>query len=64
VLDDMQFEAIIEFSDLAASYARSAVEAAWRGDRATLGMHLAQLRLTVIAAIQAFKEIGSERASA
>jgi hypothetical protein len=57
-VSDLQFESVVETVDLAASYARSASEAAWRGDRMTLEVHLRQLRLCVIAAIQTFKELG------
>jgi hypothetical protein len=53
---DLVFEAIIENADLAASYAISVREAAWRGDTSLLGMHLAQLRLATIAAIKTYKE--------
>jgi hypothetical protein len=59
-VSDLQFDLIVETVDLAASYGRSASEAAWRGDRLTLGVHLRQLRLCVIAAIQTFKELGGE----
>ncbi len=53
-VSDLQFDLIVETVDLAASYARSASEAAWRGDRLTVGVHLRQLRLCVITAIQTF----------
>jgi hypothetical protein len=56
-VNDLCLEAIIEFADLAASYARSVSEAAWRADYDTSRVHLAQLRLTVIAALQTLKEI-------
>jgi hypothetical protein len=55
--NDLCFEAIVEFADRAASYARSASEAAFRGDQHTVRIHLGQLRLTVIAALQTAKEI-------
>ena len=54
---DMCFEAIVETCDLAISYATSAREAAWRGDRRLLAVHLAQLRLTVITALDAQKRL-------
>jgi hypothetical protein len=60
VADDLRLEMIVETSELAASYARSAAEAAWRGDRLELDVHLQRLRLSTIAAIQTFKELGSE----
>lgn len=58
--DDLRFEAIVETTALAESYARSAAEAAWRGDKLTLRVHLDQLRLTTIAAIRTFNELGVE----
>lgn len=57
---DLTFDAIMERCDLAASYARSASETAWRGDQITAGVHLRQLRLCAIAAIQAFKSLDEE----
>jgi hypothetical protein len=51
-VNDLGFDLIVETADRAASYAHSASEAAWRGDRLTLGVHMRQLRLCVIAAIQ------------
>lgn len=59
-VDDLQFDLIVETVDLAASYARSVSEAAWRGDTLTLGVHLRQLRLCVITTIQTFKELGGD----
>jgi len=58
--NDFVFEALADTCDLASSYARSAAEAAWRGERVTLRVHLMQLRLTTLAAIQRFKEISAE----
>ena len=55
--DALRLELIGETVELAASYARSATEAAWRVDKVTLGVHLRQLRLCVITAIQTFKEL-------
>jgi hypothetical protein len=59
-LDNVRLEAILEATDLAGSYSRSASEAAWRGDRRELGAHLDRLRLTVIHAREIFKELGRE----
>jgi hypothetical protein len=59
-LDDLCLEAIVEFADMAASYARSASEAAWRGDRDFLRVHLAQLRFSAIEAIKVFKDLSGE----
>jgi hypothetical protein len=55
--NDLCCEFLVEHCELAESYARSAGEAAWRGDRQTIGTHLRQLRLVVIALLQTFKEI-------
>jgi hypothetical protein len=60
VCDDLRLESIIEAMDLAASLALSAREGAWRGDRVTLRVHLQQLRLATIAALQTFNDLGSE----
>jgi len=57
-IDNQRFGAIEEFCDLASSYARSASEAAWRGDRLTLRTHLVQLRLTTQNALQVFNSLG------
>jgi hypothetical protein len=57
---DLMFGAIVETADLAASYARSAAEAAWRGDRLTPGVHLRQLRLATIAALRTYNELGAQ----
>jgi hypothetical protein len=54
---DLVFEAIQEPLDLASSYALSAKEAAFRGSAATLEIHLRQLRICVVAAIQIYKEL-------
>lgn len=49
---DLVFAALGETCDLAASYARSAAEAAWRGEEPTLDAHLRQLRACTIEAIK------------
>ena len=54
---DLAFEAICETCDCAASYATSACEAAYRGSQHALGVHLGELRICVVAAIGAFKEL-------
>jgi hypothetical protein len=59
-LDDLRLEAIVEFCDLAASCARSASEAAWRGERRTLRCHLEQLRMATRDALQTFNSLGKE----
>jgi hypothetical protein len=57
VSDDLRFGAIAKTLALAESHVRSAAEAAWRGDRLTLGTHLQQVRLSAIRAIQIFKRL-------
>jgi hypothetical protein len=39
---DLVFEGLVEAGSLAESYARSLTEAAWRGDRSTVEVHLRQ----------------------
>jgi hypothetical protein len=53
---DLAFEGLIEAGGLAESYARSLAEAAWRGDRSTVEIHLRQLRACVMATIDIFKQ--------
>jgi hypothetical protein len=59
-----QLCSIVEQVDLAASWARSAAEAARRGNRSELRYYLNQMRLTTIGAINAFKLLGSENGGA
>lgn len=54
---DMVYEYIVETAELAESYARSLGEAAWRGDRLTVEVHLRQIRACVLEAIGAYKTI-------
>jgi hypothetical protein len=54
---DLAFEAIQETLDQATSFALSAREAAFRGNPATLAIHLRQLRLCTIDAIQIYKSL-------
>jgi hypothetical protein len=56
VLRDQAFEEIERVAGLAASYSRSLGEAAFRGDRATMDMHLRQLRLCVLSMIKTYKD--------
>jgi hypothetical protein len=58
-LSNSLFYSVIEHADLAASWARSAAESAWRGERTELRYYLTQMRLTTIGAISAFKQLGS-----
>ena len=55
--DEARIEAIILSLDLAASYARSAAESAWRGEIKALENDLRRLRDQVIATIANFKKI-------
>jgi hypothetical protein len=54
---DLVFEGLIEAGSLAESYSRSLTEAAWRGDRSTVEVHLRQLRACVVASIGIFKQL-------
>jgi hypothetical protein len=54
---DLVFEGLVETGSLAESYSRSLAEAAWRGDRATVEVHLKQLRACVVAGIGIFKQL-------
>ena len=56
--NDLAYEAIVDTADLAVSYAISVREAAWRRDSQVVRIHLEQLRLATITAIQAYKTIG------
>ncbi len=60
--NDLCYHSIVEHCELAASYAWSAREAAWRGDRHTLGAHLRQVRLVVIALLQTYNSIADAAA--
>jgi hypothetical protein len=54
---DLVFEGLIEAGSLAESYSRSLTEAAWRGDRSTVEVHLRQLRACIVAIIGIFKQL-------
>jgi hypothetical protein len=54
-LRDQAFVEIERVADLVASYARSAGEAAFRGDETTMVIHIRQLRLCCISLIQTYK---------
>jgi hypothetical protein len=60
--NDLAFESLVETGSLAESFARSLVEAAWRGDRSTVEVHLRQLRLCVLAGNDIFKRLDSPEA--
>jgi len=53
---DQAFEEVERVSSLAASYARSAGEAAYRGDQVTVKVSLQQLRLCTIHMIHMFRD--------
>ena len=55
VLRDQAFGEIERLAGLAASYARSTGEAAFRGDEPTTLVHMKQLRLCCVAMIQTYK---------
>jgi hypothetical protein len=57
VLRDQSFDEIERVAGLLASYARSAGEAAFRGDETTMGVHLRQLRLCCISMLKTYKEM-------
>jgi hypothetical protein len=54
---DLVFEGLIEAGSLAESYSRSLTEAAWRGDRSTVEVHLRQLRACIVTGIGIFKQL-------
>ena len=56
VLRDEAFIEIERVANLVASYARSTGEAAFRGDDATMLIHMRQLRFCCIAMIQTYKD--------
>jgi hypothetical protein len=55
-LRDQAFDEIDRVANLAASYARSTGEAAFRGDETTMFVHMKQLRLCCVAMIKTYKE--------
>jgi hypothetical protein len=57
VLRDQAFEELIDNADMAASYARSIAEAAFRGDQTTVAVHLRQLRECCLAMIKTYKDL-------
>jgi hypothetical protein len=56
VLRDQSFNEIERVAGLIASYARSAGEAAFRGDETTMGLHIRQLRLCCLSMIKTYKD--------
>jgi hypothetical protein len=59
---DLVFDGLVELGSLAESYSRSLAEAAWRGDRSTVEVHLRQLRSCVVTSIDIFKQLGAVEA--
>ena len=58
VLRDQSFNEIERVANLIASYARSAGEAAYRGEETTMGVHIKQVRLCCLSLIKTYKEMG------
>ena len=56
-IDDARLELIAETLDLVASFAISGREAAWRGDRIELGVHLRQLRECLRTGLATFNQL-------
>lgn len=55
-LRDQAFDEIVQVATLAESYSRSIGEAAYRGDRTTVEVHLKQLRLCCVSMIKTYKD--------
>ena len=56
-LRDQGFDEVERVANLAASYSRSIGEAAYRGDEATMIVHLKQLRLCCLSMIKTSKDL-------
>jgi hypothetical protein len=61
VLRDQALDEIERVAGLVASYARSAGEAAFRGDETTMGVHIRQLRLCCLNLIKTYKEMAGDQ---
>jgi hypothetical protein len=59
-LDDRRLEVLEENCRLLASFAVSAAEAAYRGNRPLLGAHLDQCRLELAAAFRTLETLGGD----
>lgn len=57
-------EGMREVFDLASSYARSGEEASYRGDEATLKVHITQLRACVVELIKLRNDLIAQRSEA
>jgi hypothetical protein len=55
--DQMTFEGLAETLDLAASFARSAAESAWRDERGLLRLHLLQLSRSTTEALTVYRAL-------
>jgi hypothetical protein len=64
VLRDQALDEIERVASLIASYARSAGEAAFRGDETTMGVHIRQLRLCCLSLIKTYKEMAGDQGMA
>lgn len=61
---DIRREAVVEMADLAASYWRSAAEAAYRDDQLTLEVHCRQLAILTREAFATVKALGHPKPDA
>ncbi len=63
---EVLFEVLMDMADWTASHARSAAEAAWRGDAEPTRHHLLEARSSLIAALKLYRELAAdgEKASA
>ena len=61
---DIRREAVVEMADLAASYWRSAAEAAYRDDQLTLEVHCRQLAILTREAFATVKTLGRAKPDA
>ena len=61
---DIRREAVVEMADLAASYWRSAAEAAYRDDQLTLEVHCRQLAILTREAFATVKTLGHPKPDA
>lgn len=57
---EVLFGVTMDMCDWSASHLRSATEAAWRGDRAMVGVHLRDARSAFIAALKVYNELVAE----
>jgi hypothetical protein len=61
IADDPLFEEIVDEADLLHSLALSIREAAYRRDSSTVALHIAELRMTGLALVKAYRQL-SDRA--